>query len=201
MSLDSSLKTRMVFNTLAGLACTALATTAYGEPATYDQETARGRDGGTFGVALHTGHMGCETEDGDDCGDGVAAAGGLSLHGGFMIGPRLAILGELWGMAHRDDEFTVSQGLLTGNVRAWLGDRLWLQGGVGVARSKVRYDGDLIDVEAQTDTVPAFALGLGVELISAPSFALDLQLKGGRGFYDGDVTIYNVGLGVGVSWY
>lgn len=190
--------TRLAIIGLSALVAIPLAT-AQAEPASYHM--ARGRDGATLGVSLFTGHLGCKTDDGDDCGDGVQPAGGLEIHGGIMMGPRLALLGELWGMTHREDDFSTSQVLLTGNLRAWLANRIWLQGGVGVARSTVRFEGDLIDIESESDTVPAFAVGLGVELIQTSSFGLDLQLRAGRGFYDGDVSLYNLGFGVGASWY
>jgi hypothetical protein len=31
--------------------------------------------------------------------------------------------------------------------------------------------------------------------------ALDLQLRGGSGFYEGDARVYNTALALGLNWY
>jgi hypothetical protein len=159
------------------------------------------RRGGTFGVAIGAGHLGCSV-DGDDCdGDGASEAAGISVHGGATVGPALAVIGELWLMGHTEDNVTTSQGILTADLRFWAAPGLWLQGGLGFARSAVRYDGDLVDTESRSDTVPAVTAGLGLELISSATFGLDVQLKAGTGLYEDDMRIYNLSLGVGANWY
>lgn len=157
------------------------------------------RSGLVLGASVDGGNIGCQTKSGDDCGDGMHAAGGVSIHAGAMIGPRLAILGEAWGMAHTQDSLTASQALATANVRAWLTPRLWLQGGLGVARSKISYDNDFFMASATSSTVPAMSGAIGLELVRSPVFGLDIELRGGSGLYRDDVRIYNVALGVGVS--
>jgi len=160
----------------------------------------RNRSGTAIGVALATGHIGCETRDGGDCG-GVNPAGGLAIHVGGMVAPMVAILGEAWGMGHTENNYTASQILVTANVRAWALPRLWFQGGLGVARSEVSYDDGVFMGTSQSDIVPAFAVGVGVELMSSRTFALDLQLRGGSGFYEGDARVYNTALALGLNWY
>jgi hypothetical protein len=158
------------------------------------------RAGLVLGGSLDGGNLGCRTKNGDDCGT-WHEAGGLSLHVGTMVSPDLAVLGEIWGMGHTEDHITVSQGLLTGALRGWVAPRLWFQGGLGIARSKVSYSsGDLMASE-QSDTVPAFMVGAGVEVLSTPTFGLDVELRGGTGFYQGDARVYNAAFGVGASWY
>jgi uncharacterized membrane protein YtjA (UPF0391 family) len=164
----------------------------------------QGRTGATFGIDIGAGHMGCTNSDGDDCDDqdnDVHEAGGLAIHGGFLVAPNVAILGELWGMTHTNDRLTVSQGILAGAVRFWPVPRLWLQGGVGVAVAKASYDAEIVTFEDESDTVPAAIAGVGFEIVSTDSFGLDVELKGGTGLYRDDLNIYNLSLGVGVSWF
>ncbi len=158
------------------------------------------RTGATFGVDLNGGYLGCSTDDGDDCdGDGAHEAFGLDLRAGAMITPRLALMGELWGMAHKNDNVTVTQGIAAGVVRGWLFPRLWAEGGVGVARASAKLETGIGDFMTKTDYVPAAVAGVGVEVISTPGFALDVALKAGSGLYRDDISLYNVSLGVGVS--
>ncbi len=166
--------------------------TRYGEPA---------RNGLVLGAAIAGGNMGCQTDDGDDCGDGAHAAGGFSVHAGAMVNPRVAILGEAWGMAHTHDDLTATQVIATANVRGWVAPRLWLQAGLGVARSKLSFDAGPIMASDTSSVVPAAAVAVGLELIQTASFGLDVELRGGSGLYRDDVRIYNAAVGVGVSFF
>lgn len=161
-----------------------------------------GRTGLVLGATLEGGDLVCATRSGADCGDRSAKpAAGLSVHAGTMINPSLAVLGELWGMAHTEQAVTASQLLVTANVRGWVAPRLWLQGGLGVARSQISYKtGDLM-ATAQSDTVPAFAAAAGVEVVHQRGFALDIEARGGSGFYTGDARVWNAGVGVGATWF
>ena len=165
-------------------------------------EPSRGRTGGTFGVGLGVGHIGCEDDEGNDCDGGDIEAGGLSLRAGAMLGPGLALVGEAWAMRHDEDSAELTQAMLTAQVRGWLAPRLWLQGGLGVARTTVEYDyGGLGTIVGESDVVPALAGSVGVEVLSDPGFALDLELKGGTGLYEDDLRVYNASIGVGISFY
>ncbi len=161
------------------------------------------RTGGTFGVALGAGHIGCTNADGDDCdGDGANEAGGIAVHAGWMVTPRLALIGKAWGMTHREDRLTINQGIVAAAARGWLLPRLWLEGGVGVARSTAEYDlGSGIDLMSESDTVPALIAGVGVEVLRGDRYALDLELQGGSGLYESDIRVYNVAIGAGLSFY
>ncbi len=194
--MSHSTRLLRVLATCAGLA-------ALTSVAIADGDGVPARTGATFGIGIGGGHIACTTQDGDDCdGDGANPAAGLDLRAGAMLSPHLALGAELWGMTHRDDRLTVSQGILAGVVRGWVTDRLWLQGGFGVARTTAEYDlGGLGTVQSKSDWVPAIIGGVGLELMSAPRFALDLELKAGTGLYDHEVNVQNVSLGVGVSFY
>jgi hypothetical protein len=160
-----------------------------------------GRSGLVLGGSIDGGNIGCQTKNGDDCGNGMHEAGGFSVHVGVMVAPAVAIIGEVWGMAHQEDSFTASQVLATAAVRAWLAPRVWLQGGVGVARSKLSFDDGLVMGSSESSTVPAAVGALGVELVQTPTLGLDLELRAGSGLYRDDVRIYNAALGVGASFY
>ncbi|HEY0189998.1 MAG TPA: hypothetical protein VGC42_02675 [Kofleriaceae bacterium] len=159
------------------------------------------RQGFVLGASLDGGNLGCQTKSGDDCGNGLHAAGGFSVHIGGMVTPELAILGEVWGMSHSDDDVTASQVIGTVNVRGWVAPRLWLQGGLGTARSKITADAGPIMAHAMSSTVPAFAAAIGLELVQTRQFGLDVELRGGSGFYRDDVRVYNAALGVGATFF
>ncbi|HVV88216.1 MAG TPA: hypothetical protein VHE35_34480 [Kofleriaceae bacterium] len=159
------------------------------------------RTGGTFGIGIGIGHISCEDSDGNDCGGGDLPAGGISLRAGSMLSPETSLSAELWGMTHREDGQTVTQGILAGVVRGWVAPILWLEGGVGVARTTSEYDIGVGTEVSQSDVVPAGVAGIGVEVLSAPDLAIDLELKGGAGLYEDDLRVFNASFGVGVSFY
>ena len=186
------------------LTLSALSATAHAQDYSMTQmfEGDDGRSGFVLGATLVGGDLVCSTRSGDDCGDrSVKPGAGLSVHAGQMIIPRLALLGELWGMAHTEHALTASQILATANVRGWVAPRLWLQGGLGVARSQISYKtGELMATE-QSDLVPAFAAAAGVEVLHERRFAVDIEARGGSGFYTGDARVWNAGVGVGATWF
>jgi len=156
------------------------------------------RSGVTFGGGLGAGTISCSD---DGCKD-FDGAGSIDLHVGGMLGPRVALIFDVWWMLHNKDRVTVEQGIVTAAVRAWPIDHFWLQGGLGVARSGVHYSSQLIEVTSRTEWVPGFHLGIGVEPIATNTFALDISLRYGTGFYsDGDNMIHNASLNLGVSFY
>src|SRR5580698_2475485 len=73
-----------------------------------------------------------------NCGDECGVAGSLEGHLGGMIGPRTALLFEIWG---NDHPWTDSAGnsretintFFTGALQYWLTDILWVKGGAGFA--------------------------------------------------------------------
>src|SRR5690606_11851357 len=95
------------------------------------------RDGFTFGAGLGGGTMTCN----DDFCDDFNGAGSIDVHLGGMLGPRLALIADVWWMVHTEDRVTVEQGIITAGVRFWPIDHFWLQGGLGVARAGFHYSG------------------------------------------------------------
>lgn len=160
------------------------------------------RDGVTLGGALMFGHLGCKTSDGGDCnGDGAAEAGGLNLRAGIMVSPRLAIALDLAGMTHREDRIKTTQTMAAVTARGWVAPQIWLEGGLGMARATAEYDLSIANVVSETDTVPGFVVGVGVEVLSAPKFAIDVGLRAATSFYKDDIQLYNVALTVGASFF
>src|SRR5262249_17306508 len=99
-------------------------------------EEASVRQGLNFSVAVGGGNLSC---DGPGC-DHVTGAGSLDVAVGTMVRPRLRLLGEIWAMGHTEDDFTVTQTLVTGDLQYWILDRLWVTGGIGAAHAAFNYD-------------------------------------------------------------
>jgi uncharacterized membrane protein YtjA (UPF0391 family) len=156
------------------------------------------RQGLILGGGLGVGHISC---DGADCGD-VNSAGGLNLQIGGMVSPDVGLMVDAWGMSHRDgSDATFTHTIVTGAIRYWLVPRLWLQGGVGLAQATWDYSDSLVDYQSKSDTVPALMGAVGVEVLSTPTFAMNLELRGGTGFFEDDTRVRNLSFGVGVDWY
>lgn len=193
--------THMHNSTVVSLAA-AVATILAIAPGAAQADSRTDRDGVTLGGALMFGHLGCKTSDGGDCnGDGVAEAGGLNLRAGIMVSPRLAIALDLAAMTHREDRIKTTQAMAAVTARGWLAPQIWLEGGLGMARASAEYDLSVANVMSETDTVPGFLVGVGVEVLSAPKFAIDVGLRAATSFYKDDIQLYNVALTVGASFF
>jgi uncharacterized membrane protein YtjA (UPF0391 family) len=156
------------------------------------------RQGLILGGGLGVGHISC---DGADCGD-VNSAGGLNLQVGGLIAPDLGLMVDAWGMSHRDgSDATFTHTIVTAAIRYWMVPRLWVQGGVGLAQATWDYSDSLVDYQSKSDTVPALMGAVGVEVLSTPTFAMNLELRGGTGFFEDDTRVRNLSFGVGVDWY
>jgi hypothetical protein len=118
-----------------------------------------------------------------------------------MLTPSLAIIGQVSGVVHRDDDYELSQWVAAGGLRAWVAPRFWIEGGVGAARTKIDVMGDFLDISAESETVPAVAAGLGVEVLSSNKFALDVALRGANGFYEDEYNVYQVTLGAAATFF
>jgi hypothetical protein len=180
---------------------TATATTAApaaAEPGRYyaANPEASARTGWNVGVGLGGGEISCS---GPGCQD-VTEAGSLDLQIGRMIRPRLRAVLDLWGMAHDEEDFKVNQTLLTAGFQYWILSRLWLRGGVGLASVGFRYEGDLDDSDDERHSTIGLAGGIGFEILSRRTFALDVELRAGTGFYD-DKRANNGAFTIGVTWY
>ena len=154
------------------------------------------RTGWNFGVGLGGGEISCS---GPGCDD-VTEAGSLHLQVGRMLRPRLRAVLDIWGMAHKEEDLTVHQSIATAGLQYWIINRLWLRGGLGFARAGFEYDGELGDSEDETQTVIGVAGGIGFELLSRRTYALDLELRGGTGFYD-SIRAHNAAFSLSFTWY
>jgi hypothetical protein len=172
---------------------------AAAEPGRYYAEApeASVRSGWNFGFGVGGGDISC---GGPGC-DGVTEAGSLDLEVGRMLRPRLRAVLDIWIMAHREDDLAVNQTIATAGLQYWIVNRLWLRGGIGTARAAFTYQGTLGDTaDDDAQTVLGLAGGIGVEVLSRRTFALDVELRGGTGFYD-DIRAHNAAFDVAVTWY
>jgi hypothetical protein len=157
------------------------------------------RQGLLIGFGLHAGNLSC-TSEGDEC-DGVTEAGGLDFHIGAMVRPRLAVVGEIWPMAHTEDGVTITHVITTVGAQYWVARGLWLRGGIGGAHARFTYDRFVV-LSDETETVFAVMAAAGYEILASRRFALDLQLRAGTGFYqDRNINATNAGVAVGFTWY
>jgi hypothetical protein len=117
---------------------------------------------------------------GDGDGDFYAErAFAYQLGVGWMLTPRLALGGELFGWSHREsfDEgpSTDYEQHLGVWLRTWVLPRLWLQGGLDLAREGVDLPPD------HPSYTPHKGIGLsgvaGFELLHLPRAAIDLALR------------------------
>lgn len=161
------------------------------------------RSGLTFGVGLGIGSL---VADCDECRD-TMEAGGLNAHVGYMLSPRLAVVIDVWGMAHRESFLTVFQNINTLGVRYWVNPQLWVQGGLGNANAGYEWDGIFVNVEDRTEKAGGVMFGVGYELHVKKGFAIDINFRYGTGFYDevvGDDYViegHSAQLGVGFNWF
>jgi hypothetical protein len=157
------------------------------------------RNGLLLGFGVHAGHMSCSS-DGDVC-DGVSEAGGVDFHIGTMLRPRLAVVGEIWPMAHTEDNVTITHVISTVGLQYWLAPGLWVRGGVGAAYARFTY-AHIIALSDDTETVAAVMAAAGYEILAGRRFTMDLQLRGGTGFYrERGVEASNAGIALGFTWY
>lgn len=172
---------------------------AAAEPGRYYAEAPEAsiRSGWNFGFGLGGGEISC---GGPGC-DGVTEAGSLDLQLGRMLRPRLRAVLDVWGMAHSEDDLKVNQTIVTAGIQYWIVNRLWVRGGLGTARAAFTYDGALGNTESDdAQTVLGLAGGIGFEVMSRRSFALDVELRGGSGFYR-DIHAHNGAFTLGLTWY
>jgi hypothetical protein len=155
------------------------------------------RQGLVFGGALGGGTI--TASNCYACGGGIAG----ELHLGGMVNPRMAVMADVWGIAHPYDpgdgsSQTLSNYMLTGALQYWLTDMFWIKGGLGIATIRLS-DATGADYGMSESSLGILAAG-GFELIQSNTFALDLQLRLGHGTYaSGGAT--NLAFLVGVNWY
>jgi hypothetical protein len=155
------------------------------------------RQGLVIGAGLGAGSV--STAACFDCGPGTA----LEFHVGGMLNPRLALMGELWFFGRSGTPASTNQNLYTVAAQYWATDRLWFKVAMGGAAFQVTGDNVQMGNETLVIAEKRNGLGLagvgGLEALQIGTFALDLELRLGRGFY-GKGNVDEVGIMVGPSW-
>lgn len=185
------------------LAALAVASTASADEYTPSEDA--NRRGIMIGIGLNGGHMQYEFPDGND-GGSLNNSFGAELHIAYMVSKKLALSADAWAMRHNYTTILNTDGSLT-NVLAtfgpqyWVLPRLWLRAGFGYARvTRTEEIPILGTLESESENVPGLAVGVGLEVIAGPRFAVDVQMRAATGFYE-DLNLSNVGLGVGFTWF
>jgi hypothetical protein len=157
-----------------------------------------------FGIGLGgMGDNGSAITNCDNC-DFNPAAFEVDAHIGGVLSPRFALMLELQanGQVIHSDAFnndtTLTQGAAMVAGQVWLLPVLWLKGGLGFSNLQID------DGVFRSDLGNGIAVmaGIGVELLSARRFALELQGRIIEGTYNGgDDHVTSGTVGFGINWY
>jgi len=125
-------------------------------------------------------------------------------HIGGMMSPRFGLMLELQGngqtihSSFRNGDTVLWQGALMIAGQYWLLPQLWIKGGIGV--SNLQVDDTYVTVDYGNGGVLMGALG--VELLSARNFALELQGRVIEGEYNSlNDHVTSGTIGIGINWY
>lgn len=132
--------------------------------------------------------------------------GGVSLdaYAGALLTPRIAILAELWTLAHVLPSDGESTGLAFHSFaavqgRLWMVPEVWMGAGVGAGALSVFAD------DGGTEVGPALLLSVGAEVEHRPDRGIDLALRLGVSFLEDDdgrsFELYQVAATVGWHWF
>ncbi len=150
------------------------------------------RRGGLFGGGgLFAGNISC---DGSDCG-GFREAGGASGHIGWMFGPRLGLLLDVWAMTSSKNDVAITFVSSTIDLRYYLAPILWIQGGVGNGHAVISLGG----LSARGDDVPVGAVGIGFEVVRSRNWAIDIAFKVAQGSATEDNGTVTTGRSSGIG--
>ena len=184
------------------------------------------RDGFGFGASIGRGsiEISCDICDNvDPITEGVS----VSVWAGFLLNPRLMVMGEYWTVRYNgrgSDWFSdnsidnyIAQHLVLGGVQLWMTRRIYLRAGLGLGwhESDSRYadvhrdptpPGSALPALAPDDPAPrltpATALGVGFEFAHTRSFAADISLRVGTTRRPSDeYQVHDVAVTFGASWY
>jgi hypothetical protein len=156
-----------------------------------------GRIGLTVGASIGPGAMGVSC---DACSEDSYGALAAEAHIGWLFNPKLALGLDFWGNWHFTGDATVGHIVNSLYLQFWPSQIFWLKGGLGLGVLRITYDEDFVTYEAQSDTGLALFGAIGVELLSAPRFALDLSLRAGATAFDGG-SVWSSALLIGINWY
>jgi hypothetical protein len=160
----------------------------------------------TFGVGVGIGGMsdnGSAITSCDNC-DYNPLAGELDIHLGGMLTPRFGLMfegqfnGQTIHSSSLNGDTTLSQSAAMVAGQFWILPMLWVKGGLGFTHLQTD------DAYFTNDLGNGFAImgAIGVELMSARNFALELQGRLIEGTYNsGDDHLTSGTIGIGVNWY
>ncbi|HVK73579.1 MAG TPA: hypothetical protein VM734_09670 [Kofleriaceae bacterium] len=165
------------------------------------------RVGWELGFGVYAGEINCENERGNFC-DGVTEAGGFDLHASYFFSPKLGLTVDLWPMFHTEDDWTFTHTVAVVGLKWRPAPIFTFTAGVGSAQARLRYEG-IVNLDAETETVPAVLFAAGLDLVRGKSFALEVQARAGIGFYEeddtgngeADVVGRNVGVGAALTFF
>ena len=126
-------------------------------------------------------------------------------HIGGFVGPRFALMFEaqLNGQTveqrlFSDEDVFLTQGAAMFAAQSWVTPILWLKGGIGFSHLQLEDSFNAEDIDNGTALMGA----IGVELLSARDFSIDLQGRLLNGSYKGiDNNITAASVGIGINWY
>ena len=126
------------------------------------------------------------------------------FHLGGMLTPRFGLMfeGQVNGQTvqadFRNGDTFVTQGAAMIAAQFWVIPQLWVKGGLGLASLRVD-DGVFVD---DFGTGGAIMGAVGVELLSARNFALELQGRVIEGTYNSlNDNVTSGTIGFGINWY
>jgi hypothetical protein len=160
----------------------------------------------TFGASLGFGFMhdgGSAITSCDNCNVNQLAFEG-DFHIGGVLSPRFALMFEAQGNLQtvhsdfRNGDTVLTQGAAMIAGQFWILPQLWIKGGLGLANLQV--DDQFFTEDFGTGVAVMGAAG--VELFSAPNFALELQGRLIEGSYNSlDDNVTSGTIGIGLTWY
>jgi len=190
---------------LLASAVIAVPTIATAQPNSDERPARVGFEGG-FGI--YGGEINCSNSDGNELCDGITEAAGLDLHLNYFFSESIGIYADVWPMVHTEDNWTFTHNVVTVGVKVRPAPILTLAAGVGSAQARVSYEVGPFEGEKKSEVAPAVFVSAAVEVLRGRSFALDLQARGGLGFYGSDendtspdITGRNLGLGAALTWF
>jgi hypothetical protein len=162
------------------------------------------RRGITVGFGGAIGIMSSASSDLTDCIDCEyqPAAGGFDVHLGLMLNPRLALMGEFFVMFQLiDEEFAdfLVEPMFMAALQYWVAPQFWLKGGLGVASLQISGGGGPDD---ELDTGGVISGAIGFEVLQAPRFTIDINLRVTSAGYNGiDDKVSTGTVGAGINWF
>jgi hypothetical protein len=132
----------------------------------------------------------------DQCSN-CGAGGAFEGHIGGMVNPRLAVVGELWGLGRPTDSGTLTHVIYGAALQYWVADIVWLKGGLGGGTISFQ---DSVTLTTVSESALALSGAIGVELVQSYNFALDLQFRAAHTFVTAGGAD-NIALLVGFNWY